>query len=200
MTESSVLERPRLEWQDVLLSFTPPAARTRQAKDRLAAFRLPLILLLQAVLTWRLTDIVSDDEALYIHGGQVAIAYLLHGGAGNAALLRFDGSFFSGAPNAYPVLAAGLDAAGGLNLVRFFSLCCMLTATVCVYKIGRHLFNENVALLASLVFALTGSVQFVGKLATYDAPCLVLVALATTLAITNVYLWPIDIMPRPHDR
>ena len=67
----------------------------------------------------------------------------------------------------------------------FFSLCCMLTATVCVYKIGRHLFNENVALLASLVFALAGSVQFIGKLATYDAPCLVLVALATTLAVTK---------------
>ena len=70
-------------------------------------------------------------------------------------------------------------------MARFFSLCCMLTATVCVYKIGRYLFNENVGLLASLVFALTGSVQFVGKLATYDAPCLVLVALATTLAITK---------------
>ena len=61
----------------------------------------------------------------------------------------------------------------------------MLTATVCVYKIGRHLFNENIALLASLVFALNGSVQFVGKLATYDAPCLALAALATTLAITK---------------
>ena len=185
MSESSVIEKPRLEWQEVLLSFTPPAKRTSQAKDRLAAFRLPLILVLQAALTWRLTDIVNDDEALYIHGGHVVIAHLFHGGAANAALLSLYGSYFSGAPNAYPVLAAGLDSAGGLVLVRFFSLCCMLTATVCVYKIGRHLFSENVALLASLVFALTGSVQFVGKLATYDAPCLVLVALATTLAITK---------------
>jgi hypothetical protein len=185
MIESSVLEKPRLEWQEVLLSFTPPAKRTRRAKDRLAAFRLPLILVLQAALTWRLTDIVNDDEALYIHGGQVAIAHLFHGGASNAALLSLYGSFFSGAPNAYPVLAAGLDSAGGLVLVRFFSLCCTLTATVCVYKIGRHLFSENVALLAALVFALTGSVQFVGKLATYDAPCLVLIALATTLAVTK---------------
>ena len=35
------------------------------------------------------------------------------------------------------------------------------------------------------MFALTGSVQFIGKLATYDAPCLVLVALASMLAITK---------------
>jgi hypothetical protein len=185
MSEFSVIEKPRLEWQEVLLSFAPPAKRTGRAKDRLAAFRLPLILVLQAALTWRLTDIVNDDEALYIHGGHVVIAHLFHGGAANAALLSLYGSYFSGAPNAYPVLAAGLDSAGGLILVRFFSLCCTLTATVCIYKIGRHLFNENVGLLASLVFALTGSVQFVGKLATYDAPCLVLVALATTLAITK---------------
>jgi hypothetical protein len=181
----SVLTEPRLEWQEVILSFLSPAKRTAQAKDRLAAWRLPLILVLQAALTWRLTDIVNDDEALYIHGGHVVIAHLFHGGAENAALLRGYGSYFSGAPNAYPVLAAGLDSAGGLVLVRFFSLCCMLTATVCIYKIGKYLFSDNVALLASLVFAMTGSVQFIGKLATYDAPCLVLVALAVMLAITK---------------
>ena len=185
MNELTAATKPRLEWQEIFLSFFPPAKRTRRAKDRLTVWRLPLILLLQTVLTWRLTDIVSDQEALYIHSGQVVIAHLFHGGAGNAALLRLYGGYFSGAPNAYPVVAAGLDSAGGLILIRFFSLCCMLTATVCVYKIGRHLFNENIALLASLVFALNGSVQFVGKLATYDAPCLALAALATTLAITK---------------
>jgi Dolichyl-phosphate-mannose-protein mannosyltransferase len=176
---------PRLEWQDILLSFVPSERRTSRAKDRLTAFRLPLILVLQAALTWRLNDVANDDEALYIHGGQVVIAHLLHGGAANAALLHLYGTYFSGAPNAYPVVAACLDSVGGLILVRFFSLCCMVTTTVCVYKIGRHLFNENVALLASLVFALTASVQFVGKLATYDAPCLVLLALASTLAVTK---------------
>jgi hypothetical protein len=184
MSELTVTE-PRLEWQEVVLSFVPPDKRTSQARDRLTAWRLPLIMVLQAALTWRLTDVANDDEALYIHGGQVVIAHLLHGGAANAALLHLYGSYFSGAPNAYPVVAAGLYSVGGLILVRFFSLCCTLVATLCVYKIGRHLFGENVALLASLVFALTGSVQFIGKLATYDAPCLVLVALAMTLAITK---------------
>lgn len=181
----SVVSERRLEWQDVLLSFAPPARRTSRAKARLTALRLPLILVLQAALTWRLNDIVNDDEALYLHGGYVAIAHLLHGGAQNAALLRGYGSYFSGAPNAYPVVAAFLTSVGGLVLVRFFSLCCMLAATVCVYKIGRNLFNENVGLLASLIFALSGSVQFIGKLATYDAPCLVLIAIATALAITT---------------
>ena len=177
--------RPRLEWQDVVLSFVPPDKRTSQAKVRLTAWRLPLIMVLQAALTWRLSDVVNDDEALYIHGGEVVIAHLLHGGAADGEPLHLYGSYFSGAPNVYPVVAAGLYSVGGLILVRFFSLCCTLVATLCVYKIGRHLFSENVALLASLVFAMTGSVQFIGKLATYDAPCLVLVALATTLAITK---------------
>jgi hypothetical protein len=184
MSEVTVT-KPHPEWQEIFLSFAPPAKRTNMAKDRLTAWRLPLIMILQTALTWRLSDIVNDDEALYIHVGHVVIAHLLHGGAANASLLRLYGSYLSGAPNGYPVVAAALDSTGGLILVRFFSLCCMLTATVCVYKIGRYLFNENVALLASLVFALTGSVQFIGKLATYDASCLVLVALASTLAITK---------------
>jgi hypothetical protein len=184
-TRRLAVPEPLLVWQDIPLSFLPFERRTSRAKERMAAIRFPLILALQAVLTWRLNDIVNDDEALYIHGGHVVIAHLMHGGAANAALLRLYGSFFSGAPNAYPVVAALLDSLGGLVLVRFFSLCCMLAATVCVHKIGRYLFNENVALLASLVFVLTGSVQFIGKLATYDAPCLLLVALAAMLAITK---------------
>jgi hypothetical protein len=150
-----------------------------------AAYRLPLILLVQAVLTWRLNDIIFDDEALYLQGGHVVIEHLLHGGSANAGELSSFGSYFSGAPNAYPVVGAALDFAGGLDLARLFSLLCMLVASVCAYRIGRHLFSENVGLLASLIFALTGSVQFAGKLATYDAPCLMLVALAALIAITK---------------
>jgi hypothetical protein len=180
-----VAAKEAFRWEDVALSFVPPARRTARGRDRLAAYRLPLILVIQSALTWRLGDIVNDDEALYIHGGHVAIDYFLHHGAANGALLSLYGNYFSGAPNAYPVVAAALDSAGGLNLVRLFSLLCLLTASVCVYKIGRHLFTENVGLFASLVFALAGSVQFIGKLATYDAPCLAFIALATMIAITR---------------
>lgn len=177
--------KSQLQWEDIVLSFAPPAKRTSQRRRRLAAYRLPLILAVQAVLTWRLKDIVNDDEALYIHGGHVAIAYFLHGGAENASLLRLYGSYFSGAPDAYPVVAAALDSVGGLALVRLFSLFCMLVASVCLYRLGRHLFSEDIGLLSSLIFALAGSVQFAGKLATYDAPCLALIAVAVMLAITR---------------
>ncbi len=191
MSEIAIAEPPaettdsRLEWQEVVLSFVPPGKRTTQARDRVTTYVLPLILIVQAALTWRLNDIIFDDEALYLQGGHVVIEHLLHGGNATAGELSSFGSYFSGAPNAYPVVGAALDSVGGLDLARLFSLLCMLAANVCVYRIGRHLFSRNVGLLASLVFALTGSVQFVGKLATYDAPCLMLVALAALIAITS---------------
>jgi 4-amino-4-deoxy-L-arabinose transferase-like glycosyltransferase len=176
---------PRLAWEDIVLSFAPPAKRTGRARARLSAYRLPLILIVQAALTWRLNDIIFDDEALYLQGGHVVTEHLLHGGTANAGELSSFGNYFSGAPNLYPVVGAALDSLGGLVLARLFSLLCALVASVCVYRIGRHLFSENVGLLASLVFALAGSVQFVGKLATYDAPCLVLIAVAAYIAITK---------------
>jgi 4-amino-4-deoxy-L-arabinose transferase-like glycosyltransferase len=184
MSELTTSESP-LEWQDIVLSFVPPAKRTGRARERLAACRLPLILAVQAALTWRLGGIINDDEALYIHGGHVVIEHLLHGGTANVGELSSFGTYFSGAPNLYPVVGAALDSLGGLMLARLFSLLCMLVVSVCVYRIGRRLFSEDVALLASLVFALTASVQFIGKLATYDAPCLMLIALATTVGITG---------------
>lgn len=177
--------KSQLQWEDIVLSFVPAAKRTSKQRKRLAAYRLPVILAIQAALTWRLADVANDDEALYINVGHAVIGHLLHGGAENAAFLRLYGTYLSGAPNAYPVVEAALDSVGGLPLVRLFSLFSMLIANFCVYKIGRRLFTENVALLASLVFVLIGSVQFIGKLATYDAPCLALVAMATAVAITT---------------
>src|ERR1700749_761853 len=97
---SEFTTEPRLSWQDVLLSFLPAVKRTPLARARLAAYRLPPVLALQPALTRGLSDISNDDEALYTHGGRVAIADLLHGGAANAAQLRLDGSYFSGAPDA----------------------------------------------------------------------------------------------------
>jgi hypothetical protein len=177
--------KSQLQWHEIVLSFLPPGKRTPSARERLAAARLPLILLVQFALTWRLNDIASDDEALYIHGGHVVTSYLLHGGAANAAQVRFYGSFFSGAPYAYPVVEAALDSTGGLLLVRMLSLLLMIAASVSVYRIGRHLFSENVGLLASLVFALSGSVQYIGKYATYDAPCVALIGVAAAAGITK---------------
>jgi hypothetical protein len=182
---TSTATRSGPELHEVVLSFLPPGRRTAEARERLLAWRLPLILIVQTALTWRLNDIASDDEALYINSGHVVIAYLLRGGAANAALVHFYDTFFSGAPAAYPVVEAALDSTGGLLLVRIASLFLMLAATVAVYRIGRHLFTENVGLLAALIFALTGSVQYIGKYATYDAPCVALIAVAAAIGITK---------------
>ena len=40
-------------------------------------------------------------------------------------------------------------------------------------------------LFAALVFVLSGSVLFIGKLATYDAPCLFLIAVALAISLTR---------------
>ena len=64
-----------------------------------------------------------------------------------------------------------------------FSLLCMMTTTACVYYETKHLFDQNCAILAAALFAFQGPVLFLGRLATYDALCLVLIALAVVLAL-----------------
>ena len=167
-------------WQEIVLSFAPAEKRKGKSSAYLRRLPLGLILLLQAILTWRLSDITLDDEALYIDAGHDFLQHLVHG-----IFMPDYGTYLSGAPAAYPVPAALLDSLGGLALVRLFSLVCLLTCTVCIYRSSRHLFGERAALFSSLLFVLNGSVQFVGKLATYDAPCLALVAVAFCVAVTK---------------
>jgi hypothetical protein len=171
-------ERPT--WQEVVLSFAPPARRTPRATLLLARLPIWLILALQAVLTWRLSDIANDDESLYIDAGHDVLSHALAG-----SHIAAYGSYLSGAPAGYPVPAAILDSLGGLDLVRLFSLACLLTCTLCVWRSSQYLFGRKAGLFAALGFAVSGSVLFVGKLATYDAPCLALIALAMALAVTR---------------
>lgn len=172
-------ERPT--WPEVVLSFVPPHRRTHRAAVRLNRLPFALTLVAQAMLSWRLSAISNDDEALYIDTGHDIMAHLLHG----TPLPDDYGAYLSGAPGLYPVIAAGLDSLGGLWLVRFFSLICVLTGSLCVYGIAHHLFNRRTALFSVVAFATTGSEIFVGKLATYDAPCLALVALSFYVAVTR---------------
>ena len=67
MTVAVLDERPT--WQEVVLSFAPPVKRTDRAAALLSRLPIWLILIGQAVLTWRLSDISFDDEALYIDSG-----------------------------------------------------------------------------------------------------------------------------------
>jgi 4-amino-4-deoxy-L-arabinose transferase-like glycosyltransferase len=171
-------ERPT--WQEVVFSFVPPAKRTTRATALLARVPMALILGAQALLTWRLSDIANDDEALYIDAGHD----LLHHLATGSPVAEY-GSYLSGVPFGYPVVAAVLDSFGGLALVRLFSVACLLICTLCVQRTAQHLFDRRTGLLAALVFAVSGSVLFIGKLATYDAPCIALVAVAVMLAVTK---------------
>jgi hypothetical protein len=72
---------------------------------------------------------------------------------------------------------------GGLELARGFSLACMLGVTAIVYLVTRRLFGKPAALFASAAYACTGVVLFLGRLATFDALCLFLLALATAFAV-----------------
>ncbi len=177
MAPTAVAERP--SWEEVVFSFAPVDRRSSGiALVRRANLPLIVILLFQSVLTWRLSDIASDDEALYINAGHDLIDHVLNG-----SHLSNYGSYLSGAPNAYPVPAALLDSLGGLALVRFFSLALLLLSTVCVYHVARVIYGRRSGLCAAFLFSVSGSVLFIGKLATYDAPCLALIAVGLYVAV-----------------
>jgi hypothetical protein len=150
---------------------------------RLAADPWPLlgILAAQAVLSVRLfwTNTAFQDEALYLWSGHLEWAHWLHG----ARLPTSFPTFLSGAPVIYPPLGAIADSAGGLAAARALSLCFMLGATVLLSGVTRRIFTRRAALFAAALFAGTGSVQFLGALATYDAMALFLLALATWLGV-----------------
>ena len=145
--------------------------------DRLA---LVAILALQAGLAIRLKNTAFQDEALYIYAGHQQIDHVLHG----VALYDNYNTYFSGAPWFYPPIAGLLDSIGGLELVRLFSLACMLATTLAVAGVARHLFGRAAALPSALVFALAGPVLFLSHFATFDALSLALLAGATLVAVS----------------
>jgi hypothetical protein len=142
---------------------------------------LVLIMMLQAVLTLRMTNTAFEDEALYLYVGHLEIAHLLHG----AALQGDYPSYFSGAPVLYPVLGALADHVGGLAGARALSLVEMLAVTGLIYSMTRRLFNERAALCAAVVYAVTEPALFLGHLATYDATALFLLTVATWLVVRS---------------
>ncbi len=145
------------------------------------------IMCVQAALTLRMSNTAFEDEALYLYTGHLEIAHLLHG----AGLQGNYASYFSGAPVLYPVLGALADDVGGLAAARTVSLIAMLATTGLLYSLTRRLFNERVGLCAAVIFSVTESALFLGHLATYDAPSLFLLALATWIVVrTASFRWP----------
>jgi hypothetical protein len=157
-----------------------PSGRLGRA---LASRRWPLLAVLaaQAALSARLvrSNTAFQDEGLYLWSGHVELAHLLH----HAQIPDFP-SYFSGAPVIYPVIAALADDVGGLTAARLLSLVFILVATVLLHGVTRRLFSSRAAgLFAAMLFAGTGSAQFLGGFATYDAMALMLLAAATWLGV-----------------
>ncbi len=146
----------------------------------LSRWSLPLILALQALLSWTLLQNTAfQDEGLYLYAGRQIWQYWL----GGPPLLDNYSYYISGYPYIYPIIGGGLDMLGGLELARSFSLVCMLITTACGYYVTKQLFDQKSAVFAALFFVCQGPVLFLTRLATFDALCLCLVAVGTALAV-----------------
>ena len=143
----------------------------------------------QVIASLRLRNSAFQDEALYLWAGHQITAHVEHG----APLYGNFASYFSGAPDLYPVLASFVGGVWGLDGARDMSLVWMVIATLCVYAVTSRLFAARYAAPAAAVFALSAPILFIGHLATFDAQCLGLLALATYTAVrasgSRLALW-----------
>jgi hypothetical protein len=157
-------------------------SRMVAAAEEICAFQWPLfaVLAAQTFLSMRLvwSNTAFVDEATYIWAGRIELSHLMSG-----APVQPYPTYFSGAPVIYPLLAGLADIAGGLAAVRLLSLAAMLGATCMLWGTARDLFGRRAAVCATALFAATGSTQFLGTLATYDAMALFLVTLAARLVV-----------------
>ncbi len=122
---------------------------------------------------------------MYLWAGRVEWAQWLFGTAPAQNLYDPFPAYFSGAPVIYPPLAAMANSIGGLAGARLLSLCFMLLTTGLLYGVTRRLFGEPAAIFSTAIFVATGSTQYLGAFATYDAMALMLLALATWLGIRS---------------
>jgi 4-amino-4-deoxy-L-arabinose transferase-like glycosyltransferase len=144
---------------------------------------LALIAILQVALAWRpgLERAPFQDEGLYVFMGHRMLDHLLHG----VTVTEHPGSYFSGAPGLYPVLAALADDVGGLQGARALSLLFSIAAMVGVFGLSRELFGRLAGLIAALAFAANGSIIFQSHLATYDSMMLAFVMAAAWLGVRS---------------
>jgi 4-amino-4-deoxy-L-arabinose transferase-like glycosyltransferase len=136
------------------------------------------VVVLQVVVMSTLHNTAFQDEALYLYAGR---QYLDELTTGRPVVEDFS-SYFSGLPYFYPVVAACLDAIGGLEAARWLSTAFAVIATCCVFGASRTLVGERAAIVATVAFAVCAPVVFVGRLATYDALGVALVSFAVLLA------------------
>ncbi|MBR7836386.1 glycosyltransferase family 39 protein [Actinospica durhamensis] len=140
---------------------------------------LAVIMLVQALLSLRNNNSPFVDESLYLYSGHLELGHMLHGTSTGIDFW----SYFSGAPVLYPPLGALADQIGGIFGARLLSLIFMLGTTGLLYLITRRLFGTRAGLCAAVLFSCTEATVFLGGLATYDAPALFLLALATWFVV-----------------
>jgi len=168
-----------------------PGPRTGGFGDRLAAFLrgrgpLLLILLLQTVLAYQLSNTAFEDESLYLYAGHRELALELHGTP------TYDSypSYFSGAPFLYPIIVAGLDSLGGLAAARALSLVFLLATTGIIWTLTRRLHGRAASILASALFATSAPTLFLSRFATYDAMTIFLLASAFWIVVRTAHRSP----------
>jgi 4-amino-4-deoxy-L-arabinose transferase-like glycosyltransferase len=163
-------------------SLPQPETARSNARGRVVTSVRPLVLIMSiqaaaSLLTLRNT--AFQDEGLYVYAGRQIVRHML----GGPAPLDHYAFYFSGYPYFHPLIAGALNLVGGLELARSLSLVCMLGVTATVYAVTNKLFDRPAAVFAAAAYASAGVVLFVGRLATYDALCLFLIALSTGIAV-----------------
>jgi 4-amino-4-deoxy-L-arabinose transferase-like glycosyltransferase len=172
-TAISALQRPRKATRAVAVTLA-----TRSAVPWLA-----LLCAVQVALAYRSTYSRNafDDEGLYVFMGHRVIHHLLTG----EVLREVPGSYFSGSPSLYPVMAAMADSVGGLQAARGVSLFFAMVATLGTYGIGARLYGRLAGLLGACAFVLCGPVIYQSHLAVYDSTMMGLLAVSAWLAVRD---------------
>ena len=155
------------------LGFGQPTTAARAIPwERLRLLPLALTLATQTFLTVRLVNhIPSSDEGRYIYAGHQIVYELFHGGGS-----PYYETYFSGAPDIYPPIAAAADHLGGIVAVRLMSCVFMLAATTLLYATGSRLFGYWAGVASAALFGMIGLTHSIGVYANYDAMALMLLA------------------------
>jgi hypothetical protein len=177
---TSVAELEQPVWRIAVASFLPPNARESALSSWIPHIPVALIVLLQLWTAVRLQNTTFEDEALYIDAGRDYIQNWLHG-----TPVQHYGDYFSGAPAVFPVFQGAVNAIGGLLFVRLTSAFFMIAAALSVRATVTHLWGKTAGNLSALVFVGIGPVMFVGNLATYDAACISMIAMAVWLGVAR---------------
>ncbi len=145
-----------------------------------AAWPLLAVLAVQAALSASMvrTRTAFGDEALYLSAGHLEWSHWWH----DTQIPAYP-AWFSGAPVIYPPIGAVADSLGGLAAARLLSLVFMLGVTSLLWGTADRLLGDRrVSFFAAALFAVLAPTLHLGSFATYDAPALLLLAMATWCA------------------